>query len=52
MKYEKSKIRIESSTIGKAIDMNQSDPNHMGACMAPAAVDVIYNNLMDLEREI
>ena len=34
-----------TGTIGKIIDLNQNDPNHMGAVMAPAAADTIYNHL-------
>ena len=48
---EKTDIRIESSTIGKAIDLGQSDVNHMGAVMAPAAADTIYRHLKDLKRD-
>lgn len=47
----KSEIKIESSTIGRVIDMNQDDPNNMGACMAGAAIDTIYRHLKDLKRE-
>lgn len=49
---EKSEIRIESSTIGKVIDLEQSDPNHMGACMAPAAAYTINKHLNDLKRDV
>lgn len=49
---EKTDIRIESSTIGKAIDLGQSDVNHMGAVMAPAAADTIYRHLKDLKRDV
>ena len=48
---KKRKIRIESSTIGKVVDMGITDPNHMGAVMAPAAGDVIYNHLKDTGRD-
>lgn len=49
---KKSKVRIESSTIGKVVDMGTSDVNHMGAVMAPAAGDVIYNHLKDTKRDV
>lgn len=49
---KKSKVKIESSTIGKVVDMGVTDVNHMGAVMAPAAGDVIYNHLKDTKREI
>ncbi len=48
----KSEIRIESSTIGKVCDMEQNDPNNMGACMAIAAADTIYKHLKDLNRTV
>lgn len=48
---KKSKIRIESSTIGKVKDLGITDVNHMGAVMAPAAGDVIYNHLKDTKRD-
>lgn len=48
---KKSKIRIESSTIGKVMDLGVTDVNHMGAVMAPAAGEVIYNHLKDTKRE-
>ena len=47
----KSEIRIDSSTIGKVIDMEQNDPNNMGACMAAAASNTIYQHLKDLKRD-
>ena len=47
---KKTNIKIESSTIGRVIDMNQNDPNNMGANMAAAAVDTIYRHLKDLKR--
>ena len=49
---KKSDIKIESSTIGKVIDMEQIDPNNMGAVMAGAAIDTIYNHLKDLKRDV
>lgn len=48
---EKTNIKIESSTIGKIVDLGQTNVNHMGAVMAPAAADVIYNHLNDLKRK-
>ncbi len=49
---KKSDIKIESATIGKVIDMEQIDPNNMGAVMAGAAIDTIYNHLKDLNRDV
>ena len=48
----KGKIKIESATIGKVIDMGIKDANHMGAVMAPAAADTISRHLSDLKRDI
>lgn len=49
---QKSKIRVESSTIGKVVDMDQSDPLNMGAAMAAAAGDTIYRHLRDMKRTV
>lgn len=48
---KKSKIRVESTTIGKVADLGMTDVNHMGSIMSPAAGDVIYNHLKDTKRE-
>lgn len=47
----KTNIKIESSTIGRVIDVEQIDPNNMGAVMAGAAIDTIYQHLKDLNRK-
>lgn len=47
----KSNIKVESSTIGKIIDYNQTDPLNMGSVMAPAAADTIYRHLKDTKRD-
>ncbi len=49
---EKQKIKIESATIGKVIDMGINDVNHMGAVMAPAAGDTLNKHLKDFKRDI
>ena len=48
---EKSKIKVESSTIGKIIDYDQTDVNNMGAVMAPAAAYTINKHLSDMKRD-
>jgi stage V sporulation protein AD len=48
----KKGIKIESSTIGTVQDLGITDAFHMGAIMAPAAGDTIYQHLNDLKREI
>ena len=40
--------KIEGVTTGKIVDYGVKDSMNMGACMAPAAADVIYRNLKDL----
>ena len=49
---QKSKIKVASSTIGKVVDMNQTDRLHMGAVMAAAAGDTIYRHLRDMRRTV
>ncbi len=41
---------ITHATIGKVIDMGQSDSQDMGAAMAPAAADTITRHLQDTAR--
>lgn len=45
----RSHIRITGVTTGKIVDYGVKDSMNMGACMAPAAADTIYNNLVDFE---
>jgi len=47
---KKAKARITGVTTGKVIDYGQKDSMNMGACMAGAACDTIYQNLMDFNR--
>ncbi|MBQ6687198.1 MAG: stage V sporulation protein AD [Bacilli bacterium] len=47
---EKSKIRVDSATIGIPIDMGMKDANNMGAVMAPAAAETLARHLLDLKR--
>ena len=49
---KKTNIKVEASTIGKVTSKKQKDPLNMGAVMAPAAADTIYNHLKDLNRSI
>jgi len=49
---EKSSIKVESGTIGRIIDYNQTDPFNMGAVMAGAAADTIYRHLTELKRDV
>jgi len=47
----KNKPVVTSATIGKIVDLGIKDSMNMGACMAPAACDTIYQNLVDLGRQ-
>ncbi len=40
-------LRVTSGTIGRVIDLNITDANHMGAAMAPAVFDTIAAHLSD-----
>ena len=43
--------RITGVTPGKVVDYGVKDSMNMGACMAPAACDTMYQNLMDFNRQ-
>lgn len=49
---KKSKVRIESATIGIPVDYSQTDPMNMGAVMAPAAAITIQNHLKEMGRTV
>lgn len=44
---EPSNVAVTGVTTGKIVDYGVKDSLNMGACMAPAAADVIYQNLQD-----
>lgn len=48
---KKSKVKIGAITVGKIVDYGLKDPQNMGACMAPAAMDTILANFKDLHRK-
>lgn len=48
---EQNYIVMKGITTGKVVDYGIKDSMNMGACMAPAAADVIYHNLRDLGRD-
>ena len=48
----RTRIKVESATIGRISDMGMNDPNNMGACMASAAGNTIYEHLKDTKRDI
>lgn len=45
-------IKIESATVGKALDMGIKDANNMGAIMAPAAAETLYTHLTEMKRNV
>ena len=49
---KKSKIKVESATLGTVIDMGITDVFNMGAVMAPSAAKVIRDHLKDTKRDI
>lgn len=49
---KENSIKIESATIGKVIEMGITDANNMGAVMAPAAAETLYEHLNDLKRDV
>ena len=49
---KKTKIKVDSGTIGRVCDMEEKDPNHMGANMAIAAGKTIIDHLKDTKRDI
>ncbi len=46
-KAEKGKVKIKGITTGKIVDYGVKDSMNMGACMAPAAGEVIVQNFAD-----
>ena len=48
---EKTKIKIESATIGRTVDLGVNDVNHLGAAMAPAAATTLKQHLVELNRD-
>lgn len=49
---KKSHVRISGVTVGKIVDYGLKDSQNMGACMAPAAMDTIVQNLRDFGRNV
>lgn len=46
----KTYVQISGITTGRIVDYGVKDSMHMGAAMAPAAADTIYQHLMDTGR--
>lgn len=49
---EQTNIKVESATIGKALDMGVTDTNNMGAVMAPAAAETLNTHLLEMKRSV
>ena len=49
---ERNGIKIESSTIGKVVDLGVTDVYNMGAVMTPACADTLYTHLKETKRDI
>ena len=47
---KRSRVRITGITTGKIVDMGVKDSMNMGACMAPAACDTLYQHMLDFDR--
>lgn len=50
-KTDTARAKITGITTGKIVDFGIKDSMNMGACMAPAACDTIYQNLVDFKRK-
>lgn len=48
---KKYRVRLYGATMGRVIDYGVKDSMNMGACMAPAACDTIYQHLKDFSRK-
>lgn len=48
---KRGRVRITGITTGKIVDMGIKDSMNMGAAMAPAAADLIAQNLEDFKRK-
>lgn len=49
---KKDNIKIESSTIGKVVDLGINDAYNMGAVMTPACANTLYTHLQETNRDI
>ena len=47
---EKGKVKITGVTTGKMMDYGIKDSMNMGAAMAPAAADTVYQHFVDFDR--
>lgn len=50
IRSDSDQAMVAGLTIGRIVDYGLKDSMNMGACMAPAACDTIYHNLLDFDR--
>ena len=48
---DKSNIKIKGGTFGKVVDLGVNDINHMGAVMAPACANTLFDHLHSFKRK-
>ena len=48
---EKSHVKISGITVGKIVDYGLKDSQNMGACMAPAAANIILQHMKDFHAK-
>lgn len=51
VRSDQDRALIDGLTLGKIVDFGLKDSMNMGACMAPAAADTIYQHLTDFDRQ-
>lgn len=49
---KKDKIRINSATLGKVVDLDVKDSNNLGAAMAPAAAQTLFDHLTETKTTL
>lgn len=49
---DNTNVKVEGATIGTVIDKGCKDATHMGAVMAPAAVETLIKHLTDFNRTV
>lgn len=49
---DKKGVKVSAGTIGSIYNFNQKDPNHMGAAMAYAAAETIYEHLKETNTSV
>lgn len=47
-----TRIKVESATIGRTIELGIKDANNLGAVMAPAAASTLQTHLTELKRDL